>query len=99
MKQTSRQWLHNSNTEASTSQIKIMLINNRHTVLDSWENWRISILKLRIFWRVLNWMQTDCPDDGGSTHLWNVGQHSIKNTAVHPNIFWASHSPPWELEI
>jgi hypothetical protein len=23
------------------------------------------------------------PDDGGSTHLWNVGRHSIKNTAVY----------------
>jgi hypothetical protein len=39
--------------------------------------------------RVLNWMSTDvwgtcCPDEGGSTYLWNVGQHSIKNKAVHP---------------
>jgi hypothetical protein len=30
------------------------------------------------------------PEDGGSTHLWNVGRHSIKNTAVHPRRFWAS---------
>jgi hypothetical protein len=22
--------------------------------------------------------------DGGSTDLWNVSRHSIKNTAVHP---------------
>jgi hypothetical protein len=39
------------------------------------------------------------PDDGGSTYLWNVGRHSVKNTAVHPGRFWASYSPPWELEI
>jgi hypothetical protein len=38
-------------------------------------------------------------DDGGSMHLWNVGRHLIKNTAVHPRRFWASYSPPWELEI
>jgi hypothetical protein len=39
------------------------------------------------------------PDDGGNTCLWNVGRHSIKNTAVHPRRFWASYSLPWELEI
>jgi hypothetical protein len=39
------------------------------------------------------------PDDGGSTYLWNVGRHPIKNTAVHPRRFWASYSPPWELDI
>jgi hypothetical protein len=27
---------------------------------------------------------THRPDDGGSMHLWNVGRHPIKNTAVHP---------------
>jgi hypothetical protein len=26
-------------------------------------------------------------------------RHSIKNTAVHPRRFWATYSPPWELEI
>jgi hypothetical protein len=39
------------------------------------------------------------PDDGGRTHLLNVGRHPIKNTAVHLRRFWASYSPPWELEI
>jgi hypothetical protein len=38
-------------------------------------------------------------DDGGSTHLWNVGRHPIKNTAVHPRRLWASYTPPRELEI
>jgi hypothetical protein len=67
-----------------------------------------------MYCRVLNWMSTDvsevraasiiramthCPDDGGSTNLWNVGRHSIKNTALHPRRFWASYSPPWEPEI
>jgi hypothetical protein len=33
---------------------------------------------------------THRPYDGGSTHLWNVGRHTIKNTAVHPRRFWAS---------
>jgi hypothetical protein len=38
-------------------------------------------------------------DDGGSTHLWNVGRQSFY-TAVHPRRqFWTSYSPPWELEI
>jgi hypothetical protein len=29
---------------------------------------------------------------------WNVGRYSVKNTAVQPTKFWASYSPPWELE-
>jgi len=33
---------------------------------------------------------TFCPDDEGSTYLWNVGRHSIKNTAVYPRRFWVS---------
>jgi hypothetical protein len=41
----------------------------------------------------------DIPDDGGSTHLWNVGLQSFYK-AVHPRRqFWTSYSPPWELEI
>jgi hypothetical protein len=39
------------------------------------------------------------PDDSGSTDLWNVGRHSIKNTVVYPIRFWASYSPSWEHEI
>jgi hypothetical protein len=39
------------------------------------------------------------PDDGGSMYLWNISQHSIRNMAVHPRIFWASYSLPWEHEI
>jgi hypothetical protein len=39
------------------------------------------------------------PDDGGSTHLWNVGRQSFY-MAVHPRRqFWTSYSLPWELEI
>jgi hypothetical protein len=39
------------------------------------------------------------PDDGGSTHLWNVGRQSFY-TAVYPRRQpWTSYSPPWELEI
>jgi hypothetical protein len=39
------------------------------------------------------------PDDGGSTHLWNVGRQ-LFYTAVHPRRqLWTSYSPPWELEI
>jgi hypothetical protein len=37
------------------------------------------------------------PDDGGSTHLWNVGRQ-LFYTAVHPRRqFWTSYSPLWEL--
>jgi hypothetical protein len=39
------------------------------------------------------------PDDGGSTHLWNVGRQ-LFYTAVQPRRqLWTSYSPPWELEI
>jgi len=30
------------------------------------------------------------PDDGGSTHLWNLGRHLFDDTAVHPRILWTS---------
>jgi hypothetical protein len=42
---------------------------------------------------------THSPDDGSNTHLWNVGQHPIKNTAVHSRRLWVLYSPPSELEI
>jgi hypothetical protein len=42
---------------------------------------------------------THRPDDGGSTHLWNVGRHRFENTAVHPRRLWTSYSSPWEPEI
>jgi hypothetical protein len=70
----------------------------------SW--WRVwSSESSGMYCRVLNWMSTDVsevhaasiirvmrhgPDEGGTTHVWNVGRHSIKNTAVHPRRFWAS---------
>jgi hypothetical protein len=39
------------------------------------------------------------PDDGGSTHLWNVGQQ-LFYTTIHPRRqFWTSYSPPWDVEI
>jgi hypothetical protein len=50
-------------------------------------------------WYVMKGLDYYRPDDGGSTYFWNVGRHSIKNTAVHPRRFWASYSSPWELEI
>jgi hypothetical protein len=53
--------------------------------------------KTRIFTNIK--LSLGRPDDGGSTYIWNVGRHSIKNTAVHTRRFWASYSPPWELEI
>jgi hypothetical protein len=59
-----------------------------------------------MYCRVLNWMSTDVSEVRAasiiraiSTNSWNVGQYSVKNTAVHPRRFWASCSPPWELEI
>jgi hypothetical protein len=43
---------------------------------------------------------THRPDDGCSMHLWNVGRHSIKNTAVHPRRFWASAlNLPWLMQL
>jgi hypothetical protein len=38
------------------------------------------------------------PDDGGSTHIWNVGRQ-LFYAAVHPRRqFWTSYSPPWNLK-
>jgi hypothetical protein len=50
---------------------------------------------------LLGWFArlTHRPDDRGSTHLWNVGRHPIKNMAVHPRRLWTSYSPQWEPEI
>jgi hypothetical protein len=31
-------------------------------------------------------------DDGGSTHLWNVGQHLLDYTAVHPRRHYKLHT-------
>jgi hypothetical protein len=42
---------------------------------------------------------THRPDDGGSTHLWNVGRHRFDYTAVYPRRLWISYSLPWEPEI
>jgi hypothetical protein len=45
--------------------------------------WAFKFSRLRVW-------SSSGPDDGGSTYLWNVGRHSINNTAVHPRRFWAS---------
>jgi hypothetical protein len=39
------------------------------------------------------------PDDGGSKHLWNVGQFLPDYTAQHPRRQPSSFSPPWEPGI
>jgi hypothetical protein len=54
--------------------------------LSNVSEWDFKFSRRRV-WRCLH-HQDD--DDGGSTYLWNVSQHSIKNTAVHPRRFWAS---------
>jgi hypothetical protein len=76
--------------------------------------WRsLLMLKFRVFWNVLPCSQIDVdrhlrgacclyhqrPDDGGSTHLWNVSRHRYENTAVHSKRLWTSYSLPWEPEI
>jgi hypothetical protein len=38
-------------------------------------------------------------DDGGSTHLWNVGQFLPDYTAQHPRRRPSSYSLPWESKI
>jgi hypothetical protein len=73
----------------------------------SW--WRTEVpLKFRVFWDVLPCSQIDvdlcfrgvcCPDDGDSTHLWNVGQHLFDYMSIHPRRLWTSYSLPWEPEI
>jgi hypothetical protein len=48
---------------------------------------------------LLGYTASIIPDDGGSTHLWNVGRQSFY-TAVYPRRqLWTTYSPPWELEI
>jgi hypothetical protein len=50
-----------------------------------------------VFWDIL--LCKIIADDGGSTHLWNVGRQSFY-TAVYPRRqLWTSYSPLWELEI
>jgi hypothetical protein len=39
------------------------------------------------------------PDDGGSTHLWNVGRQSFYMAVYPRRQLWTSYSLPWELEI
>jgi hypothetical protein len=38
-------------------------------------------------------------DDGGGTHLWNVGQLIRHYTALHSRKLSSLYSPPWEPEI
>jgi hypothetical protein len=39
------------------------------------------------------------PDDGGSTHLWNVGLLLRDYTALYLRRLLSSYSPPWRPEI
>jgi hypothetical protein len=39
------------------------------------------------------------PDDGGNTHLWNVGRPRFENTAVHPRRLWTSYEAPSSLDV
>jgi hypothetical protein len=66
-----------------------------------------SKLSSGIYCRV-KWLSTDVsevctasiiPDDGGSTHLWNVGRQSFYMAVYPRRQLWTSYSPPWELEI
>jgi hypothetical protein len=41
----------------------------------------------------------DGPDDGGSTHLWNVGPLQRNYTALHSRRLYTSYPPLWEPEI
>jgi hypothetical protein len=43
--------------------------------------WRLKVKIHVVLWRQL---MTHCPDDGGSTHLWNVSQHQLYYKALHP---------------
>jgi hypothetical protein len=42
---------------------------------------------------------THCPDDGNSTHLWNVGLVLLDYTASYSRRLSYSYSSPWEPEI
>jgi hypothetical protein len=39
------------------------------------------------------------PDDGGGTHLWNVGLLHQDYMTLYPRRLWSSYSPPWEPEV
>jgi hypothetical protein len=39
------------------------------------------------------------PDDGGSTHVWNVGLLQRENTTLHHRRLSSAYSPPWEHEV
>jgi hypothetical protein len=53
-----------------------------------------------MYCRVLNWMSTDVSEVHAASIRAMTQHASLKRlSAVHPRRFWASYSPPWELEI
>jgi hypothetical protein len=52
--------------------------------------------RVKLSWR---WLSSDRPNDGGSKHLWNVGQFIQDYTAQHPRRQPASYSSMCEPEI
>jgi hypothetical protein len=54
---------------------------------------------IRFFWDVAPSSHIEVTDDGGSMHLWNVGQLQRDYTVLHPRRLQTSYLPPWELEM
>jgi hypothetical protein len=56
-----------------------------------------AMIKLTLIW---TWTRlTHCPDDGGSTHLWNVGLLQRDYTTQYTRRLSPSYSPPWKPQI
>jgi hypothetical protein len=41
-----------------------------------------------VFWDILPCKMIVIPDDGGSTHLWNVGRQTFYTAVYHRRQFW-----------
>jgi hypothetical protein len=92
------EWIGNWEVVASFRKILLVLKESRFQI--AVYNNRIDAVAIaanlfRVFWDVLLSSQVDdrrfrgayclrCPDVGGSTHRWNVDQHLLDYTAVHP---------------
>jgi hypothetical protein len=86
--------------------------NSYFSLLISAECKAVFDFKMTVFWyiapcnlvevdrrfRGANWLHHHLPDDGGSTHLWNVGL-LLDYTALYPRRLSSSYPLPWEPEI
>jgi hypothetical protein len=57
-----------------------------------------SLLEIYCCYRGATYCLYHCPDDGGSKHLWNIGQLLPDCIAQHSRRQWSLYSSLWELQ-